>query len=227
MYLSFHKYNSHCFWTSYLWAAQDNTHKTVKKKKNYPRLHSTPNLTPAVLNVKRKASLVTTPSVKWVDYFQYNPGPLWPQVGWEVKGVKTLSSQFLPFSVVYAYNYVPIKWKSLSIGHRFDFLKPDVCCDGSSFEISIGKQRYLSVNKGNHLLPPLCSFWRLWVNEGHTWPAWHICPGQNLCQFSQFLYGKWHSAAGTGSPISSTYCWGSSEDVLGSVRWCPQLLTAI
>lgn len=142
-----------------------------------------------------------------------------------VKGMETLSSQFLPFSAIYAYNYIPIKWKGLSTGHRFDFWKPDVWPGGSSFEINMGKQHYLSVNKGNHLLLPLCSFWSPWVNEGHTWSARHICPGQNQGQFSQFLYGKWHSAAGTGSPLSSTYCWGSSEDVSGSVRWCPQLLT--
>lgn len=67
---------------------------------------------------------------------------------------------------------------------------------------------------------------RLRVNEGHTWSARHICSRQNRCQLSQFLYGKWHSAAGPGSPVSSTYCWASSQDVLGSVGWCPQLLTA-
>lgn len=56
--------------------------------------------------------------------------------------------------------------------------------------------------------------------------ARHICPLQNRCQFSRFLQEKWHSAAWSGSPLSSAYRWGSSEDMLRSVRWWPQLLTA-
>lgn len=157
------------------WAAWPNTLITVRKISSDSR--ELTSLHPAVLGCrKRTAALVNLNICKVkLSLFRHNGRPVWLQVCWEsLKWQQCLADSF-HFSLFMLLIICQLNENFWILSTDLTFKNQMSESWGFPFKLTQANNVISMLTKETIFSLPLCSFQRLWVNEGHTWSDRHMC----------------------------------------------------